>query len=232
MYRNSKFTFEEKLKVDNVGSVIEISDGISRIYGLSDVMSSELVEFDDGKGTLGITLNLEDIKSVLTEIRSKTKFDPEELQSLNERLFFINNLKKKYGSNIKEIISDIETPAFGYEKKECRKCHDLLIDMIKRWNKHIFDNACKVARIKPLEENHIKVEEYVDKRITKTYVLDGTLEKIFDDFTSMNRHVTYVNGHFFRFEDERIETVYDLFVRLYDGNFFLDNAVKAGCIID
>ena len=52
--------YEEKLKVDNVGSVIEISDGISRIYGLSDVMSSELVEFDDGKGTLGITLNLEE----------------------------------------------------------------------------------------------------------------------------------------------------------------------------
>ena len=52
--------YEEKLKVDNVGSVIEISDGISRIYGLSNVMSSELVEFDDGKGTLGITLNLEE----------------------------------------------------------------------------------------------------------------------------------------------------------------------------
>ena len=52
--------YEEKLKVDNVGSVIEISDGISRIYGLNNVMSSELVEFDDGKGTLGITLNLEE----------------------------------------------------------------------------------------------------------------------------------------------------------------------------
>ena len=126
----------------------------------------------------------------------------------------------------------LKIDSFGYEKKECRKYHDLLIEMIKKWNKHIFDNACKVARIKPLEENHIKVEEYVDKCITKTYVLDGTLENIFDDFTSMNRHVTYVNGHFFRFEDERIETIYDLFVRLYDGNFFLDNAVKAGCIID
>ena len=53
----------------------------------------------------GITLNLEDIKSVLTEIRAKTKFDPEEMQSLNERLFFINTLKKKYGSNIKDIIN-------------------------------------------------------------------------------------------------------------------------------
>ena len=52
--------YEEKLQVDNVGSVIEISDGISRIYGLKNVMSSELVEFDDGKNTLGITLNLEE----------------------------------------------------------------------------------------------------------------------------------------------------------------------------
>ena len=52
--------YNQKLEVDNVGSVIEISDGISRIYGLKNVMSSELVEFDDGNKTLGITLNLEE----------------------------------------------------------------------------------------------------------------------------------------------------------------------------
>ena len=33
---------------------------IARIFGLSNVMSSELVEFDDGEGTLGIALNLEE----------------------------------------------------------------------------------------------------------------------------------------------------------------------------
>ena len=52
--------YSHKLEVDNVGSVIEISDGISRIYGLKNVMSSELVEFDDEDKTLGITLNLEE----------------------------------------------------------------------------------------------------------------------------------------------------------------------------
>ena len=52
--------YNQKLEVNNVGSVIEISDGISRIYGLKNVMSSELVEFDDGNKTLGITLNLEE----------------------------------------------------------------------------------------------------------------------------------------------------------------------------
>ena len=39
---------------------MEIGDGIARVYGLRNVMSNELVEFDDGKGTLGITLNLEE----------------------------------------------------------------------------------------------------------------------------------------------------------------------------
>ena len=52
--------YETKLEVKNVGVVIEVADGISRIYGLSNAMSSELVEFEDGKGTLGIVLNLEE----------------------------------------------------------------------------------------------------------------------------------------------------------------------------
>jgi len=52
--------YETKAEVSNVGSVLEVGDGICRIYGLRNVMSNELVEFEDGKGTLGITLNLEE----------------------------------------------------------------------------------------------------------------------------------------------------------------------------
>ena len=52
--------YDSKTRITNTGSVVEISDGICRIYGLKDVMSSELVEFEDGEGTLGIALNLEE----------------------------------------------------------------------------------------------------------------------------------------------------------------------------
>ncbi len=52
--------YEAKAEVSNVGSVLEVGDGIARIYGLRNVMSNELVEFVDGRGTLGITLNLEE----------------------------------------------------------------------------------------------------------------------------------------------------------------------------
>ena len=52
--------YEAKAEVSNVGSVLEVGDGIARVYGLRNVMSNELVEFDDGNGTLGMALNLEE----------------------------------------------------------------------------------------------------------------------------------------------------------------------------
>ncbi len=52
----------QKLQTDiemvGVGSVIEIGDGIARVYGLANVMAGELVEFPGG--LMGIALNLEE----------------------------------------------------------------------------------------------------------------------------------------------------------------------------
>ncbi|MCH9055104.1 F0F1 ATP synthase subunit alpha [Parathermosynechococcus lividus] len=50
--------YEQSINVDNVGTVLQVGDGIARVYGLDKVMASELVEFEDG--TVGIALNLEE----------------------------------------------------------------------------------------------------------------------------------------------------------------------------
>jgi F-type H+-transporting ATPase subunit alpha len=50
--------YDKSVSVSNVGTVLQIGDGISRIYGLEQVMAGELVQFEDG--TEGIALNLED----------------------------------------------------------------------------------------------------------------------------------------------------------------------------
>ncbi len=52
--------YTSQADVNNIGTVLEVGDGIARIYGLRNAMASELIEFDDGKGTLGIILNLEE----------------------------------------------------------------------------------------------------------------------------------------------------------------------------
>ena len=49
--------YDNAVKVNNVGTVLQVGDGIARVYGLDDVMSGELLEFEDK--TVGIALNLE-----------------------------------------------------------------------------------------------------------------------------------------------------------------------------
>jgi F-type H+-transporting ATPase subunit alpha len=51
-------SFEQQLQVSEVGTVIEIGDGIARIYGLKNAMSGELLEFENG--TMGQVFNLEE----------------------------------------------------------------------------------------------------------------------------------------------------------------------------
>lgn len=50
--------YDQEVKVSNVGTVLQVGDGIARIYGLEQVMAGELVEFEDG--TVGIAQNLEE----------------------------------------------------------------------------------------------------------------------------------------------------------------------------
>ncbi|NER24428.1 MAG: F0F1 ATP synthase subunit alpha [Symploca sp. SIO1C2] len=50
--------YDQKVGVSNVGTVLQVGDGIARIYGLEKCMAGELVEFEDG--TIGIALNLEE----------------------------------------------------------------------------------------------------------------------------------------------------------------------------
>ena len=52
--------YDLQTEVSNTGTVIEVGDGIARVYGLRNVMSNELVTFEDGKNTLGITMNLDE----------------------------------------------------------------------------------------------------------------------------------------------------------------------------
>jgi F-type H+-transporting ATPase subunit alpha len=49
--------YDQGVQVANVGTVLQIGDGIARVYGLDQVMAGELLEFEDQ--TIGIALNLE-----------------------------------------------------------------------------------------------------------------------------------------------------------------------------
>jgi len=59
--------FKSEAELEEVGTVLQVGDGIARIYGLSNVQSGELIEFENG--VRGIVLNLEEdnVGAVLLE---------------------------------------------------------------------------------------------------------------------------------------------------------------------
>ena len=67
--------FDANASLAEVGSVLQVGDGIARVYGLSNVQYGELVEFDNGLE--GIVLKLEEDNVV----RNKCQ-----ISSINSRL--------------------------------------------------------------------------------------------------------------------------------------------------
>ena len=50
--------FKNKLEFEEIGKVLQVSDGVTRVFGLNKVQSNELVEFENG--IMGVVLNLEE----------------------------------------------------------------------------------------------------------------------------------------------------------------------------
>lgn len=58
LLRSQIENYESEMSVTDVGTVLQIGDGIALIHGLNDVMAGELVEFHNG--VLGLAQNLEE----------------------------------------------------------------------------------------------------------------------------------------------------------------------------
>ena len=66
-------SYKKEIEVADVGTVIQIGDGIARVHGLEQAMAGELLEFSNG--VMGMAINLEEynvgvvILGPYTEIR-------------------------------------------------------------------------------------------------------------------------------------------------------------------
>lgn len=159
------------------GAYLKLTRSINTLQSIS--------QYDDRLSDLAsqieaISLNLEDIKTVFSEIRAKAKFDPEELQALNERLFFINTLKKKYGNNIKEIIN------YAKEAKEKLESLNFSEEDILKLKEEIENIRAKTS---------ILAKEISDIRKSKKDVFINAIEKEMCDLgmtsTKFDVEITY-----------------------------------------
>ena len=57
--------FKSKSELEEVGTVLQVGDGIARIYGLTNVQYGELIEFENGLRAIALNLEEDNVGAVL-----------------------------------------------------------------------------------------------------------------------------------------------------------------------
>jgi F-type H+-transporting ATPase subunit alpha len=98
---------DTRIELEEVGTVLQVGDGIARIHGLSQVQSNELVEFE--RGILGIILNLEEDNVGAVLLGSSEKVEEGDSVKRTYRIASINVGEGMLG----RIINTIGEPLDG-----------------------------------------------------------------------------------------------------------------------
>jgi len=85
--------FKSEQELEEVGTVLEVGDGIARIYGLSKVQSGELIEF--ANGLKGIVMNLEEDNVGAVTLGSSNNIKEGDIVKQNDEFGFI-----RFGSRV------------------------------------------------------------------------------------------------------------------------------------
>ena len=110
--------------------------------------------------------------------------------------------------------------------------HNILETYFDSLNTNLLENKMAECGIKKGEEVSVTIVSYHDYKPDNEKVVCGTIDKIFEDYTNANDRLTYCNGDYYNFKDEKISELYSLYTDSFKGNYFLACAVKRGAIID
>ena len=71
--RQQLSSFNSSVDLEEVGTVLQVGDGIARIYGLNNVRSGELVEFESGVKAIALNLEEDNVGVVLMGDQDEVK---------------------------------------------------------------------------------------------------------------------------------------------------------------
>ena len=149
--------------------------------------------------------------------------------------FFVkkDNVKKIYVKIQKRMHGLYRVVSFSAYEDEYKQYEVPVEGFFESINQAKYDEVLDACGLdKDWGGNEVTVYEFIDNLKKREAKLKGTLESIFDQYTTINDRLRYCNGHYFRFADKTVEKLYSMTTMLYKGNYFLDNAVRRGCLID
>lgn len=98
--------FEAKASLDEVGTVLQIGDGIARVYGLSNAQYGELVEFETGLE--GMVLNLEEDNVGIVILGPSKEIKEGDTVKRTQRIASINVGEKMVGRVVNTLGQPID----------------------------------------------------------------------------------------------------------------------------
>lgn len=104
--RQQLSNFQTATELEEVGTVLQVGDGIARIYGLTQVQSGELIEF--GNGMKGIVLNLEEDNVGAVLLGSSEGIKEGDTVKRTRRIASINVTEKMLGRVIDTLGNAID----------------------------------------------------------------------------------------------------------------------------
>jgi len=57
--------FKSESELEEVGTILQVGDGIARVYGLTNAQSGELIEFENGVQAIVLNLEEDNVGAVL-----------------------------------------------------------------------------------------------------------------------------------------------------------------------
>lgn len=94
--------YESSTQLEEVGTVLQVGDGIARAYGLTNVQAGELVSFEE-VGLLGITLNLEEDNIGIVIFGESKKISEGDTVKRTKRIISVNVSEKMLGRVINTL---------------------------------------------------------------------------------------------------------------------------------
>ena len=120
-----------------------VEDNINEIANIDSAIG-------EAKGLVGTSrINLKEVSEYIRGFREDLVYDPERLEEIEERLYLIERLKKKYGPSIEDVLAFLERLKHELDALEFSS-QDLnaLRDEIETVSKELEQEACELSKLR------------------------------------------------------------------------------------
>lgn len=173
-----------------------VLDSLSKVISELTAIEEHLVKIKEKREVIEESFyNIEEVSRELRDMSDDIHYDEEELSRINERLFVINNYKKKYGGSIEAVIENYNDLKKQYEElinaeeiiKELEEKAKEIFNKMKNVGKKI--SSIRKSYSGELENKILAELSYVGLDKSKMKILiepqETFNEKGFDDVTIM-----------------------------------------------